>query len=184
MRFSLTVTLGLTLALLCSLASADIPIFFDINHSVDGGDGGQTINLEGYGFGTTNFLDGNVTNSDPDSFPIQVDSGTGSGGFDFEVVLDYTSHDIGFFGDGPVTGSLVGIGLPITDVFVSGPSGLEFGNFSTDGSDVFFDYTIADVVAINEGQVTISFSAQAVPEPSSTAIIGLAGLLLASRRRR
>lgn len=72
--------------------------------------------------------------------------------------MDYTDYDIGFFGNGTVTVSLEGIGSPITDVFVSAPDGSEFGSFSTDGSSIFFDYTIADVLAINEGQVTISFS--------------------------
>ena len=107
-----------------------------------------------------------------------------SGGFDFEVVLNYTDLDIGFFGDGTVTGSFVGIGLPISDVFVSDLVGSEFGNFNTDGSTIDFDYTIADVLAIGAGEVTISFSTQAVPEPSSTVIIGLAGLCLAFRRQR
>ena len=135
-------------------------------------------------FGSTDFLDGNVFDQAPGAFSILVNSGPGSGGFDFEVVLNYTDLYIGFFGDGTVTGSFVGIGLPISDVFVSDLVGSEFGNFNTDGSTIDFDYTIADVLAIGAGEVTISFSTQAVPEPSSTVIIGLAGLCLAFRRRR
>ena len=183
MRFSLTTTLGLSLVLLCSLASADTPTSFVINHFVDGSNTSQPTIISNYEFGSIDFLDGN-DNGEEDSFPIVVTSGPSSGELDFQVVLNYTDLDIGFFGDGTVTGSLVDIGEPITDVFVTDPGGSEFGNFSTDGSSIFFDYTIGDVLAINEGQVTISFSTQAVPEPSSVAIIGLAGLCLASRRRR
>ena len=183
MRFSLTTTLGLSLVFLCGLANADTPTSFDINHTVSGTNTFQNTAIDNYVFGIENFLDGD-DNGTRDTFPIVVNSGPGSGGFDFEVVLDYTDLDIVFFGDGTVSGSLVGIGEPITDVFVTDPGGSEFGNFSTDGSSIFFDYTIGDVLAINEGQVTISFSTQAVPEPSSIAIIGLAGLCLASRRRR
>ena len=183
MRFSLTTTLGLSLVLLCRLAHADILTSFDINHTVNGSGTPQSTTINDYDFGTIDFLDGN-DNGLRDSFPIVVTSGPGSGGFDFQVVLDYTDLDIGFFGAGTVTGSFVGIGHPITDLSVTEPEGAEFGNFSTDGSTISFDYTIADVLSINEGEVTVSFSTQAIPEPSSTAIIGLAGLCLASRRRR
>ena len=184
MRFSLTTTLGLSLVLLCGLTNAETPTTFELNHSVNGDNTFQDFNIEDYSFGTTTFLDGDLGDPAPNSFPLRVDSGPSSGGFDFEVVFDYTSYDIGFFQNGVVTGSFVGIGLPISDVFVSGPEGSEFGNFSTDGSTIFFDYTAADVVSIGEGEVTISFSTQAVPEPSSAMIIGLAGLCFAARRRR
>lgn len=183
MRFSLTTTLGLSLVLLCGLANADMPTSFEINHTVNGTSTSQNTTIDNYVFGTENFLDGN-DNGLRDSFPIVVNSGLGSEGFDFDVVLDYTDLDISFFGVGTVEGSFVGIGHPITGVSVTDIEGGPFGNFSTDGSTIFFDYTIADVLSINEGPVTISFSTQAVPEPSSTVIIGLAGLCLASRRRR
>ena len=185
MRFSLTMILGLSLVLLSGVARAETPTSFEINHSANGDFFGESFSLN-YTFGTTDFLDGNVTDQAPGAFPVEVNSGLGSGGFDFEVVLDYTDYGIGTFGgtSGPVTGSFVGIGQPITDVFVTDPGGIEFGNFSTDGSSVFFDYTIADVLSINEGPVTISFSTQSVPEPGSAVIIGLAGLCLMSRRRR
>ena len=183
MRFSLTTTLGLSLVLLCGLANADMPTSFEINHTVNGTSTSQNTTIDNYVFGTENFLDGN-DNGLRDSFPIVVNSGLGSEGFDFDVVLDYTDLDIGFFGVGTVEGSFVGIGHPITSVSVTDIEGGPFGNFSTDGSTIDFDYTIADVLSINEGPVTISFSTQAVPEPSSTVIIGLASLCLASRRRR
>ena len=181
MRFSLTTTLGLSLVLLCSLASADTPTSFVINHFVDGSNTSQPTIISNYEFGSIDFLDGN-DNGEEDSFPIVVTSGPSSGELDFQVVLNYTDLDIGFFGVGTVEGSFVGIGHPITGV--TDIEGGPFGNFSTDGSTIFFDYTIADVLSINEGPVTISFSTQAVPEPSSTVIIGLASLCLASRRRR
>ena len=184
MRFSLMTTLGLSLVLLCGLASAQTPTVFELNHTVTGTGTPQETTIDEYDFGTTDFIDCTPNNEEEDTFPVVVTSGPGSGGFDFEVVLDYSSFDIGFFGAGTVEGSFVGIGLPITDVFVTDPSGLEFGNFSTADSSVLFDYTIADVLAIDEGEVTISFSTAAVPEPSSAAIIGLVGLCLASRRRR
>ena len=38
----------------------------------------------------------------------------------------------------------------------------QFGNVSTDGSTIDFNYTIGDVLSINEGPVTISFSTQAM----------------------
>ena len=183
MRFSLTTTLGLSLVLLCSLASADTPTSFVINHFVDGSNTSQPTIISNYEFGSIDFLDGN-DNGEEDSFPIVVTSGPSSGELDFQVVLNYTDLDIGFFGVGTVEGSFVGIGHPITGVSVTDIEGGPFGNFSTDGSTIFFDYTIADVLSINEGPVTISFSTQAVPEPSSTVIIGLASLCLASRRRR
>ena len=183
MRFSLTTTLGLSLVLLCSLASADTPTSFVINHFVDGSNTSQPTIISNYEFGSIDFLDGN-DNGEEDSFPIVVTSGPSSGELDFQVVLNYTDLDIGFFGVGTVEGSFVGIGHPITGVSVTDIEGGPFGNFSTDGSTIDFDYTIADVLSINEGPVTISFSTQAVPEPSSTVIIGLASLCLASRRRR
>ena len=160
MQFSLMKALGLSLALLCGLANAQTPTSFDINHNTvaPSNSFNENFNLRNYGFGTTNFLDFIGTNSVPDDFFIQVDSGPGSGEFDFEVVLDYTDFRIDLFEGGTVTGSLVDIGIPITDVFVSAPDGSEFGNFSTDGLSIFFNYTVADVLAINEGQVTISFS--------------------------
>ena len=184
MRFSLTTTLGLSLVLLCGLANADMPTSFEINHTVNGSETSQETTIDSYVFGTTDFIDGSPNNGEEDSFPVVVTSGLGSGGFDFEVVLDYTEFGIDFFGEGTVTGSFVGIGLPISDVSVTDSEGALFGNVSTDGSTIDFDYTIGDVLSINEGPVTISFSTQAVPEPSSTVIIGLAGLYLASRRRR
>ena len=184
MRFNLTTTLGLSLVLLCSVASADMPTSFEINHTVNGTNTFQESTIDNYVFGNTDFIDGSPNNGELDSFPVVVTSGPGSAGFDFEVVLNYTSFDIGFFEEGTVEGSFVGIGLPISDVSVTDPRGALFGNVSTDGSTIDFDYTIADVLSINEGPVTISFSTQAVPEPSSTVIIGLAGLCLASRRRR
>ena len=184
MRFSLTTTLGLSLVLLCGLASAQTPTVFELNHIVTGTGTPQDTTIDAYGFGNTDFIDGSPNNGTRDTFPVVVTSGPGSGGFDFEVVLDYSDFGIDFFGAGTVEGSFVGIGLPITDVFVTDPSGLEFGNFSTDGSSVLFDYTIDDVLDIGEGEVTISFSTESVPEPSSAAIIGLVGLCLASRRRR
>ena len=185
MRFILTTTLGLSLVLLCGLANADMPTSFEINHSSTGDNFGENFTLN-YTFGSIDFLDGNVFDQAPGAFSILVNSGPGSGGFDFEVVLNYTNYGIGDFGgtNGPVTGSFVGIGLPISDVSVTDSEGALFGNVSTDGSTIDFDYTIGDVLSINEGPVTISFSTQAVPEPSSTVIIGLAGLCLASRRRR
>ena len=183
MRFSLTTTLGLSLVLLCSLASADTPTSFVINHFVDGSNTSQPTIISNYEFGSIDFLDG-IDNGEEDSFPIVVTSGPSSGELDFQVVLNYTDLDIGFFGVGTVEGSFVGIGHPITGVSVTDIEGGPFGNSSTDGSTIDFDYTIADVLSINEGPVTISFSTQAVPEPSSTVIIGLASLCLASRRRR
>jgi len=190
MRFNLTTTFGIFFALsnlasASSLASVQTPTSFDINHVTDGSGNDQTITLADYVFDSTNFLDGNTANTTEDSFAIRVDSGTASlANFDFEVVLDYTANDIAFFGNGLITGSLVGIGTPITDVFVSAPDGSSFGNFSTDGTDISFNYTIDDVLAINEGAVTISFSTETVPEPSSAVIIGLATLGFSFRRRR
>ena len=108
MRFSLTMILGLSLVLLSGVARAETPTSFEINHSANGDFFGESFSLN-YTFGTTDFLDGNVTDQAPGAFPVEVNSGLGSGGFDFEVVLDYTDYGIGTFGgtSGPVTGSFV-----------------------------------------------------------------------------
>ena len=171
------------------VANAD-PTSFQINHLVVGTNGAiEDFSIANYVFGSTNWIDA-VDDGVPQFFNVEVNSGlSGKPNFDFELTLNYAAYDIGFFGGGPVTVELLGIKppgslSPITDVVVKDPMGNLFGNFSTDGSNIFANYTVQDVLNINSGIVTIKWTQTVIPEPSTFSLIALSGIALLSRRRR
>lgn len=181
-------------AAIAAVATAGIgaPVSFDLNSLTQSAAGTvEDFTLEPYAWGSIDFLDPNPTNGIGDGFFIGVDSGDSSrAGFDYELTLDYSAYDIGFFGgDGThaITMTDVYSGNPgaITDVFVKDSNGLAVGNFSTDGASIFWDASIDDVLkAIGPAEdqvITIQFAV--IPAPGVLAVFGVAGLAGTRRRR-
>jgi hypothetical protein len=170
-------------------ASAD-PDVFTINSLTQSSDGAllEDFTISAYAFGTEDYIDVDGDDGVPQTFHIIVNSGPSEmEGFDYQATFDYINYDIGFFLNGSGPGahrlSLLGIKDPddpnlIDEVMVKDFNGNPIGNISTDGSSIFFDATVEDILAGGEF-VTIHWTQ--IPAPASLALFGLVGL---SRRRR
>ena len=165
---------------------------FSINSLTQSTDGVpiEDFTLANYAFGSTDYIDA-VDDGVPATFHIEANSGVSQRvGFDYELSLNYGSYDIGFFldGSGPglhqITLSGVSDAGNISDVFVKDISGNSVGTFSTNGTDIFFEATVEDILAVigptESDAIVIQWAV--VPAPGAFALLGMAGL--ASRRRR
>lgn len=149
---------------------------FDINILTNNPSTGYTEDLDilGYEFGTTTDIGPGVA---PFLFYITVSSQAGTG-WDYEIVFDYTEYDVGFFtAQGTSQISIT----DLVDDFEVADAQASFGNLSFDANSISWDASVADILGANE-IVTISWNA--VPAPGALALLGVAGLIGASRRRR
>lgn len=180
---------AVTAAAIAGTATAGLaPTTFSVNSVTVGDTVTEDYTIDFYDFGTEDYLDPNTTNGLPDGFFITVDSGPSDReGFDFELTLDYSAYDIGFFGPaGTHQINLFDVydDGSIIDVAVKTADGGSIGTISTDGNSITWDTSVGDVldaIGPNEDQlITIQF---AIPAPGALALLGMAGLGAGRRRR-
>lgn len=148
----------------------------------------------GYEWGTTDYLDFNSDDGLPDIFHIEINSSASQlAGYQYQLTLDYSSYDIGYFLNGSGPGRHV-IGLndiittgTISDAAILDASGNPVGEMSIGGSggSLFLESDIQgllDAIGPNETDL-ITFYFNTVPAPSSLALLGFAGLAGCQRRR-
>jgi hypothetical protein len=114
---------------------------------------------------------------------ITVSSGAGSGGWDYQLVVDYTSYCLGCLNPG---GSAYVTASNLQDELEVATAAGSFGTVSYSDSTISWNATASSMI-FNNGMLTLSWNSSyvpPVPAPGAVALLGLAGLVGAGRRRR
>jgi len=144
------------------------PTLFEINSFTSSTDGAsvEDFTIASYAFGSTDYIDA-LDDGKPGGFNITVTSGPSDRvGWDFDLVLDYSSYDVGFFLNGTGPGvhriSLFGIedGGAITDVTIKTSDGSSIGKITTDGNSIFWSATVEEVFAVIGGSRDLPITIQ------------------------
>jgi len=179
MRSLSTLAAGtLALGVVGASASAAPDIFDVLVETVSATGFTENINFFDHQFGTS------VTS--PEFFSLTITSGMSDReGWQYQIEIDYTQYDVGFFTTGTSTVDLLGIKspdspFPISDARAKDAFGNDIGSIVFDGGNITWVGVANDILAGGE-RVTIQWNQ--IPAPGAIALLGLAGLTAGRRRR-
>lgn len=164
------VAIGLMASAVVGFAAAANADVFNVETYTENAAGSysEQWDFPGHEFGTTENSGG--------LFSITITSGAGVG-WDYQLVVDYTDFDIGFF----EAAGFAEVDLSdLTGALSVANASANYGNLSFTANSISWDASVADILANGE-MVTISWNA--IPAPGALAFLGLAGLVSARRRR-
>lgn len=135
-------------------------------------------NFIGHEFGTTETSDF--------FFPITISSGLSDrDDWTYQLVIDYTENDLGFFGNGSASIEILNIKgpddpMPIIEVQAKDAQGNPIGQWEFDGGNIFWAAGTSEI--LESGEIVVIQWNQ-IPAPGALALLGIAGLCGARRRR-